>query len=94
MTQQHAAVATARGQLPATDVSTGVGGQPGVQGGVPLLATEAAILCWHLGRQVRGSTLGASPAVLFRAFATVFPAQCLECFTGTGFVHTGTPCLV
>lgn len=30
MTQQHTGVATARRQLPATDVSTGVGGQPGV----------------------------------------------------------------
>ena len=44
VTQQHTGVATARRQLPATDVPTGVGGQPGVQGRVPLLPTKAAVL--------------------------------------------------
>lgn len=48
MTQQDTAVATARSQLLLADLPTGVRGQPGVHRGVPVLATEAAVLCGYL----------------------------------------------
>lgn len=63
--QQDTGMVTPRSQLPSTDVPTGVRGQPGVRRGVPLLATEAAILRRHLCRRVACAALRAAPGCLF-----------------------------